>query len=70
MMIELINNPRKENGDFGDLCCGICGKYSGAYIKLSRYIICGGCLDLWKNLINKTILNDAVEKGRATKYGR
>ena len=65
MIIQAINNPRKENGDFGDISCDICKNYSSAYISLDGLVICGGCLDRWIDLINKTILDDAVRKGKA-----
>jgi hypothetical protein len=75
MKIEAISNPRKSNGDFGDHSCDLCGNFSGAYVSLStavyhrphelhRTVVCKGCLLQWISLIDKTILNDAVEKGR------
>ena len=75
MRIETINNPRKSNGDFGDICCDLCGGYSGAYVALQtvlyhrpheahRTVVCKGCVLGWTDLINKTILQDAVNKGR------
>ena len=71
MLIKTINNPRKPSGDFGDECCGVCGGYSGAYVKLIHInnfiIVCKGCLLGWVDKINETILGDAVEKGRLKK---
>lgn len=67
MKIETIKNPRKVNGDFGDVSCDVCGCYSGAYVALQtsvyhrpheahRTVVCKGCLLDWTGLINKTIL--------------
>lgn len=75
MLVEAINNPRKPNGDFGDVSCDVCGIYSSAYVALStsvvhrayevhKTVVCKGCLLDWVDLINKTILQDVVEKGR------
>lgn len=64
MIIKAVNNPRRENGDFGDINCDICKAYSSAYISLNGLIICGGCLTSWLDLIHKTILDDAVRKGK------
>lgn len=33
--IQSVNNPRKEDGSFGDISCSICGWFSGAYIKIT-----------------------------------
>jgi len=74
MNVETVNNPRKKNGDFGDIYCDVCGNNSSAYIKLSTSmphrpyeahvtIVCKGCLFKWDRLINKTILDDVVKKG-------
>jgi hypothetical protein len=76
MKIELkgINNPRKENGDFGDYRCSRGCPPTGAYVKLAMWkkniILCKGCLLEGIDLINKTILDDAVTKGKGTKFGR
>ena len=81
MKVTTISNPRKPNGDFGDVCCDVCGSYSGAYVSLQtsvfhrpyeahKTVVCKGCLINWEGLINKTILDDAVQKGRLTKYGK
>lgn len=75
MLIESINNPRKDNGDFGDVSCDNCGSYSSAYVSLStamphrtyeihRTVVCKGCLLRWVAQIDKTILQGVVEKGR------
>jgi hypothetical protein len=64
MRFEAINNPRKDNGDFGDASCHICKTYSGAYIKINDSIICKGCLLAFVDVIDKTILNYTVRKGK------
>lgn len=75
MKMEMISNPRKENGDFGDTCCDLCGNYTGAYVALNttvfhrpyeihRTVVCKGCLLDWVELINETILQIAVKRGR------
>ena len=75
MLIKAINNPRKPDGNFGDVCCDVCRNYSSAYVELNtsvyhrayethRTVLCKGCLLDWVGLIDKTILNDVVEKGR------
>ena len=75
MKIEMIDNPRKADGSFGDICCDLCGNYSGAYVVLStsvsyrpyeahRTVVCKGCLLVWVDLINETILQNAVKRGR------
>ncbi len=74
MNVETINNPRKSNGDFGDVSCDVCGNFSSAYVALStavfhrpyeihKTVVCKGCLYKWDSLINKTILDDVVKKG-------
>jgi len=75
MLIELLNNPRKENGDFGDGSCDVCCNYSSAYVALQtsvfhrsyeahRTVVCKSCLLKWVSEIDETILQDVVEKGR------
>ena len=71
MVFSYINNPRKENGDFGDFCCSVCDNYSSAYLKIGSgtpdkheiVIVCKGCLLRWVGQIDKIILDDAVRKG-------
>ena len=74
MKFEGINNPRKEDGDFGDYRCSRGCPPTGAYVKLGErwndILLCKGCLLEGIDLINKTILNDAVTKGKGTKFGR
>ncbi len=66
-----VPNPRKPDGDLGDLQCAFCKSKSGAYaiikyenmdLKASRYI-CKGCLSKMINLIDEGILN-TVKRGR------
>lgn len=69
MKIEMIDNPRKPDGGFGDICCDLCGNFSGAYVALNtsvfhRTVVCKGCLLEWADLINETILQNAVKRGR------
>lgn len=53
-----IKNPRKENGDLGDLHCTLCKANSGAYIVLDLdMFICKGCLDDAIKAIDKEILS-------------
>lgn len=56
-----IKNPRKENGDLGDVKCDYCGKQSGAYALMECFdsspIICKGCLLDAVKEIDKTILS-------------
>lgn len=81
MKVTGINNPRKSNGDLGDIVCGLCYNSSSALLALEttvfhrphevhKTIICKGCLLDWVELINKTMLDDIVRKGRLTKYGK
>ena len=75
MITRTINNPRKPNGDFGDIKCGYCDSYVSAYIELisfnsnkmqdsSLIILCKSCLLDWVDQINETTLQDAIDKGR------
>lgn len=72
MKVETIKNPRKVNGDFGDVSCDVCGCYSGAYAALQtsvyhrpyeihRTVVCKGCLLGWTDRINKTILKKEIK---------
>jgi hypothetical protein len=80
MMIQVdpVNNPRKEDGGFGPVHCECCNKYSSAYVRLeidlNPRLLCAGCITItlcksclidWVNVIDKTILKDCIEKGRA-----
>jgi hypothetical protein len=45
MIWKAIRNPRKENGDLGDLECSLCECQTGAYVELDDELyICKGCL--------------------------
>lgn len=55
----IVKNPRKENGDLGELKCDYCGKHTGAYVILGVYLkICKGCLEDGIDKINEAILSD------------
>lgn len=55
--IVSIKNPRKPNGDLGDLRCSWCGCQTGAYIAMDiNNRICKECLEDMVKEINKTIL--------------
>ena len=54
-----VKNPRKENGDLGDLKCSLCKCISGGYVVMGGVIrICKGCLQNGIDEINKTILSN------------
>ena len=55
--IKVILNPRKENGDIGDLECHYCQKKTSAYIHSPFYErICKGCLLKMVKMIDDSIL--------------
>ena len=64
-----INNPRKEDGDFGDHSCNKCNGKSPAYLKIDfNYVnlsikLCKGCLLEGVDIIDETILLDCIRKG-------
>lgn len=65
----VTNNPRKKNGDFGPKQCSGCKNYSSAYILLGKsgnteFLLCKGCLLDAVDIIDKTILQDCIEKGK------
>jgi len=65
----VVNNPRERNGDFGPRQCSGCKNYSSAYICLGKsgddlFLLCKGCLLDAVDIINKTILQDCIEKGK------
>jgi hypothetical protein len=66
-----VNNPRTEDGGFGPWRCGACGVSSPAFVRMiirnEKLLICKGCLEKGIKIINKTILEDAVHKGRLKK---
>jgi hypothetical protein len=73
MIVEFINNPRKENGDFGPVSCDLCGCYTSAYVEflvscpndeLDDTVVCKGCLLAWVEQIDKIVLDDVIKKGR------
>lgn len=55
---KTVKNPRKENGDLGDLECSFCKCQTGGYVVMGALIrICKGCLYDGINSIDKTILS-------------
>lgn len=56
----VIKNPRKPNGDLGDVICDFCEVSTGAYLVLPNYggLICKSCLLKGIDFINKIILTD------------
>jgi len=70
----VVNNPRESNGDFGPRQCSGCKNYSSAYIFLGRsgstdFLLCKGCLLDAVDIIDATILQDCIEKGKI-RHGR
>jgi hypothetical protein len=67
MLYIPINNPREENGDFGPWRCGKCGSNNPAFVRMvvkaEFILLCKQCLQDGIDLIDQTILKDAVEKG-------
>lgn len=56
---KTVKNPRKPNGDLGDLKCDFCGCQSGAYVMVHVFTrVCKGCLLDGEKAINETILSD------------
>ncbi len=56
--MKTVKNPRKENGDLGDLKCDWCGCQTGAYVLIHVFTrVCKGCLIDGIDEINKTILS-------------
>ena len=58
---EILDNPRKENGDLGDYKCDICGEKSSTYVKIiinrNTAFFCKGCLLNSVSMIDKAILD-------------
>jgi hypothetical protein len=63
-----INNARTEDGGFTDLTCDRCGCKASAYLRINfitmSYVLCKGCLLEGVDVIDNTILQDSIEKGR------
>ena len=63
-----INNPRLSNGDFGSVVCDKCGGHSSAFtciqVVAHPIILCKSCLLDAVDVIDRTTLNDCIEKGR------
>jgi len=74
MKIEFkgINNSRLYNGDFGFNWCDRCGGRESALVMVERindtFRLCKTCLTEAVGIIDKTILQDAVDKGKLPKF--
>jgi hypothetical protein len=74
MKIEFkgINNSRLYNGDFGFNWCDRCGGRESALVMIERmndtFRLCKKCLIEAEEMINKTILKDAVDKGKLSRF--
>ncbi len=59
--LKAFENPRKENNDLGDYACGMCGKKSSAYLRITIYkhtaYFCKGCLLNGVSMIDKSLLD-------------
>jgi len=68
-----VNNPRQENGDFGPETCSKCGESSTAYVFIgvwaNPFVLCKGCLLEAVDIIDRTILDDCINKGKE-RHGR
>jgi hypothetical protein len=68
MLYIPTNNPRTKDGGFGPWRCGVCKASNPAFVRMviknENLIICGSCLEEGIKIIHKTILEDAVHKGR------
>ena len=69
MKIEFkgINNPKLDNGGFGFDWCDRCGRHQSALVVIERindsFRLCKTCLMEAADIIDKTILKDAIDKG-------
>lgn len=58
--VDILPNPRQENGGFGEFRCEMCGISSGALITLSdttdHTTVCKGCLLKWVDKIDISLL--------------
>jgi hypothetical protein len=74
MKIEFkgINNSRLYNGDFGFNWCDRCGGRESALVMIERindtFRLCKTCLLEAEDIINKTILKDAIDKGKLPRF--
>lgn len=68
LLINSVNRPREENGDFTQDCCALCESKSTAYISFNfkhvgYMLVCKKCLLNMVEHINRTILMDCKLKG-------
>jgi len=59
--VNAIYNARNTDGSVSNTACSICDCIGAAYVKLDDYLVCKGCLDVWADLINKSILQDVMD---------
>ena len=70
MKFNSINNPRTEDGGFGKQRCDRCSGVSTAYLEIEftypdhSVVLCKGCLLEGVEIINKTMLDDCIRKGK------
>ena len=70
MKFNSINCPRTENGGFGPVRCENCDGRSTAYLEIEfeeqnfKVVLCKGCLLNGVEIINNTMLEDCVRKGK------
>ena len=70
MKFKAINDPRTKNGEFGKQRCHRCGCKSTAYLKIEfkdhrlSVVLCKGCLLEGVEIINNTMLEDCIKKGK------
>jgi hypothetical protein len=73
--VVALNRPRREDGSFTEDECDFCGNKSTGYIEitfsnLERLIICKGCLSVWSDMIDDTIIKDCILKGTWQEWTR
>lgn len=58
MDFEIIKNPRKENGDLGDIQCSFCKCHTSVYMFINNgQTICIGCLGSHVDRMKAVILS-------------
>jgi hypothetical protein len=76
MKIEFkgISNPRLYNGDLGFNWCDKCGGRDSALVMITRrenddtFRLCKKCIVEAENIINKTILQDVLDKAKLPRF--
>jgi len=70
MKFKAINCPRTEDGGFGPQRCSNCDGRSTAYLEIEfeeeafSVVLCKGCLLNGVEIINNTMLEDCIRKGK------